>query len=670
VNKKLQLLSLPVGLGLAALALLALSLGASGAPAANAHAFSFAAVCPLPRSFLATYPAWTATGENNDDLLGWCDEGVCIAGAGDVNGDGYADIIVGAPYHDGGETNRGKVYVHHGSSSGPDATPVFAITGRADRDHLGYAVAGAGDVNGDGHADVLVSALGAPGATYKGQVYLYLGGNGGLNPSPAFTATGQADGDIFGFSAGGAGDVNGDGYADIFVGAPWADDGDTDSGKVHVHHGSPSGPDLNPAFTATGSARNDGLGVWVAGAGDVNGDDYADVLVSAYNGYPGTDRGQVYLYLGSSNGLSPTPAFTITGRADGDHLYPAAGAGDVNSDGFGDVIIGASYADGGGSHRGQAYLYLGGSAGLRPSPALTFTGAADSDHLGYAVAGAGDVNGDGYADLLIGALSADAGGNDRGQVYLYLGSSGGLRPSPALTISGAADHDHLGSAVAGAGDVNGDGYADVLIDAVGAPGGTFKGQVYLYLGGRLEINYLHLPIIVKDSLSAPDLVVDSLVATSQAVTVTLKNQGNAPVTDGFWVDVYVDPEPPPTGVNQHWRDLASQGLVWGVTTRIPANGGTLTLSTNDDTYLYPEYSHFSLPLTPGTPIYVQVDSVNLNTDYGGVLEDHEVRGGAYNNITGTLVAEPGLTGPGGAVIRGRPSAALQGETAGLPPRYR
>jgi len=153
---------------------------------------------------------------------------------------------------------------------------------------------------------------------------------------------------------------------------------------------------------------------------------------------------------------------------------------------------------------------------------------------------------------------------------------------------------------------------------------------------------IYLPLVYKDAempAGAPDLVVESLVATSHSVQVVVRNQGTAPVTDEFWVDVYIDPNPVPTSVNQVWHDLASNGLVWGVTaSSLPlASGDAITLTVNDAAY-YPERSIMAWPLAAGIPVYAQVDSVNLDTDYGGVLETHEITGGPYNNIASTVSA--------------------------------
>jgi uncharacterized repeat protein (TIGR01451 family) len=153
-------------------------------------------------------------------------------------------------------------------------------------------------------------------------------------------------------------------------------------------------------------------------------------------------------------------------------------------------------------------------------------------------------------------------------------------------------------------------------------------------GGGTELVYL--PIILKDAIIAPDLIVESLTATTNSVTVVIRNIGTAASVDAFWVDVYLDPNPAPTAVNQTWPQLSDQGLVWGVTQSIPVSG-TLTLTVGD-AYYSTQYSSFSGVVPPGTPVWAQVDSVNLNSTYGGVLESHEISGGSYNNITGPVTA--------------------------------
>lgn len=146
--------------------------------------------------------------------------------------------------------------------------------------------------------------------------------------------------------------------------------------------------------------------------------------------------------------------------------------------------------------------------------------------------------------------------------------------------------------------------------------------------------HLYLPLLFNKAQFAPDLIIESLSATENDLTLTLKNIGTAPVVDPFWVDVYIGPNPAPTQVNQHWWQLAGQGAVWGVNSPL-AVGETLTLGLAD-AYYDPGQSAFQGPIIPGTPVWAQVDSVNLNSSYGGVFELHEINQGSYNNLRSAI----------------------------------
>jgi hypothetical protein len=146
----------------------------------------------------------------------------------------------------------------------------------------------------------------------------------------------------------------------------------------------------------------------------------------------------------------------------------------------------------------------------------------------------------------------------------------------------------------------------------------------------------YLPLVFNHYVPAPDLVVEEIVATPDQIEVVIRNVGDAPVEDAFWVDGYIDPDPVPTAVNQTWPDLTDQGLVWGVETDL-APGEALTL-TVDGPFYWAALSDVSWSLAVGTPVYAQVDSAHAETGYGAVLEVHEIHGQAYNNILGTAVA--------------------------------
>jgi hypothetical protein len=242
----------------------------------------------------------------------------------------------------------------------------------------------------------------------------------------------------FGSSVGTAGDVNADGYADIIVGS-------TGTNKVFVFHGSATGLSSTAAWTAQNAQAGAAFGTGAKTAGDVNGDGYSDVIVGAYafdNGQ--TDEGGAFVYHGSPAGLSPAPAWTAEGDQPGAQFGIDVGAaGDVNGDGYSDVIVGAPLYDNIESAEGRAYVYLGSPTGLATGAAWTAESDQTAANLGRSVAVAGDVNGDGYADVIVGAPVFDDIQADEGRAYLFLGHGGGIAVPPgsvrtlSVTMSGA-----------------------------------------------------------------------------------------------------------------------------------------------------------------------------------------------------------------------------------------
>ena len=420
--------------------------------------------------------------------------GEMVAGAGDVNGDGYDDVLVAAPSNDTGGDRAGEVYLVFGRVTGKlDLSAADArFVGETEYLYTGRGLSGAGDVNGDGYDDLLIGApsycagLGWPGAAYV--VLGPVSGRVDLSTADA-RLMGEEGFDYAGYSVAGVGDVNGDGYDDVLVGAYGHDADGEDAGAAYLVHGPVSGQiDLATADAKlVGEEAGDLAGFSVSGAGDVNGDGYADLLVGAYGhsddgwGEPWA-RGAAYLVHGPLSGtvsLSAADA-TFVGLGIADWAgYSVSGAGDVNGDGYDDVLVGAPGVDDNGSQSGAVYLVHGpvsGEVDLSTADAI-LVGAASSHWAGGAIAGAGDANGDGYDDILVGIYGLG--------VYLVAGPVSGtldLSEADLKLIEEATDDDP--GPVAGAGDVNGDGYDDVLVGADGeSTGGYLAGAAYLVHGG-------------------------------------------------------------------------------------------------------------------------------------------------------------------------------------------
>ncbi len=446
---------------------------------------------------LSASAAWTAESDQIDAFFGQS-----LAAASDVNGDGYADVIVGAWAYTNGQTQEGGAWLYYGSAAGLGASAGWMAEGNQWGARFGYAVGTAGDVNGDGYADVIVGAVRYNnGQTNGGRAFVYYGGATSLATSAAWTADGNQSASAFGLSVGTAGDVNGDGYADVIVGAPSYANGQTYEGRAYVFHGAATG--LSP--TANWAAESNQSGAYFGGAagtaGDVNGDGYDDVIVGAYRFDNGqTDEGRVFVYYGSASGLGTTAAWT----AESDQAYSFFGgplevgtAGDVNGDGYADIIIGAQFYDNGQTDEGAAWVWYGSAAGLVPNGTpLNADWAAESNqasaYFGYSVGTAGDVNGDGYADVIVGAFGYDGDQSNEGRVFVYTGSASGLSPSAAWTAESDQTDPNwftaFGLSAGTAGDVNGDGYADVIVGAARYDRGQAdEGAAFVWHGSALGL---------------------------------------------------------------------------------------------------------------------------------------------------------------------------------------
>ena len=415
----------------------------------------------------------------------------------DLNNDGFADLLMGAPAHAADGALFGRAYVVLGGENlSSDMTLTIDQTA-----YLGWDVDKIGDVNNDGYGDFIVTApLHSGSGIRQGQAYIYLGGPS-LDARADLVVTGDQDFAGFGGvslldGGAGVGDVNGDGVDDFAVNAYAHDGNGVKYGQVFLYFG-----DVNLNSDAdlllSGDQTDSYFGSSVAGLGDVNDDGVDDFIIGASGqdtcGASG-NRGRAYVYFGGSDlneSLNyPNPDLFLEDpdmQDDARFGWALAGVGDINGDGENDFIVGAPGNDAGGSLKGKAYIYYGGSGlGNVPDLSLILPSVLNQDLFGWAVAGVGDINGDGENDFIIGAPGHDGGGSARGAVYVFYGGVN-FDATPDLILYETEDGAQFGFTVEGVGDVNGDGFDDFIIgapfhDADGAVGSN-RGRAYLYYGG-------------------------------------------------------------------------------------------------------------------------------------------------------------------------------------------
>jgi len=408
-------------------------------------AWCILAVAPTFAQTIITHvPLFTFDGDGTSDQFG-----SSVSGAGDVNGDGFDDLIVGASGDDNISGNSGSARVF----SGADGSVLYTFDGDAFLDRFGASVSGAGDVNGDGFDDVIVGVSKdddnrpccQSGAVGSARVF------SGVDGSVLYTFDGDSSRDRFGASVSGAGDVNGDGIPDMIVGANSDNNNGGGSGSAQVF----SGVDGSVLYTFEGDSLGDRFGFSVSGAGDVNGDGFADLVVGALgdsNNGPASGSAQVF------SGVDGSVLYNFDGDSEFDHFgNSVSGAGDVNGDGFADLIVGAIGDDNNATNNGSAQVF----SGFDGSVLYTFDGDSSFDQFGRSVSGAGDVNGDGFDDLIVGARLDSNNGLSSGSARVLSGADGSI----LFIGNGDSPNNLFGISVSGVGDVNGDGLADFIVGA-------------------------------------------------------------------------------------------------------------------------------------------------------------------------------------------------------------
>ncbi len=477
--------------------------------------------------------------------------GFSVGDAGDVNNDGYKDIIIGAKLADPyGRGDAGTAYVIFGKANGfsdidlsNDLTTTnqgFAINGISPGEQCGWSVKGAGDVNGDGYGDLIIGAnLADPQSiTDKGITYIVFGKANNftnidlayLNSELGFYVEGANKDDQSGISVSGLGDINSDGYDDFIIGAHLADDnGRVSSGTSYVIFGKHEFTNFaltqdlastGLGFAIYGAATGDQSGFQVSGAGDINKDGYDDILIGAP--YADADANRVdagisYLLFGGSSFTNVdltnfvgvgNGGFTMYGANSNDYSgFRLSGAKDINNDGYADIIIGAWGVN---SKTGRSYLIFGKATSFdnidlatdltASNQGFIIDGTATDGHSGASVSWAGDVNNDGFDDVIIGA---DFEKNHAGISYIVYGGASvsnvylaNLASFQGFSIQGATEGDQSGYAVSGIGDINNDGTNDFIIGAYAA--NSAAGVSYVIFGNATSTTLMptHTPSVI------------------------------------------------------------------------------------------------------------------------------------------------------------------------------
>jgi hypothetical protein len=407
--------------------------GASGLPDGLAVLFQGS------RQGLGTSPAWVTESPHPRAMYG-ASVAFC-----DYNGDKLADHFVGVPAWFGAGRKAGKVLCFPGSSNSIATQSSWFVPQNRELPYVPTLILSAGDVNGDGCEDLLAGSYSfSKGFPNEGAAFLYLGSKTGTVFMSSWQAYGNITNANFFSSAAALGDVNGDGYGDVAIGAPRISANGRESGRVYIYFGSPQGLQREPGWSADGLAAQMHFGASITRVGDINGDGLADFVVGAPGkGGDSTRPGSVYLYLGSRNGISRTPAWQADGAKPNNGFgFAVAGGGDFDGDGYGDLLVGAPYVKGNSVVEGELSLFRGNGQAFSPQPDWILGGGQTGCRLGTVVRCAGDINGDGFADFAVASShyqtprDGTLPDEGAGRVDVFFGGTNGFRTGQFFPTDG------------------------------------------------------------------------------------------------------------------------------------------------------------------------------------------------------------------------------------------
>lgn len=407
-------------------------------------------------------PTLTLIGEHAEDMFG-----LALAGVGDVDQDGFDDLVVGALYASGSVSKGGKAYLYRGGKSGLDPNPAWTVSGTVADGHLGASVASLTNLTFDGFSDLVIGAHGgAPATMTVGRVLIFPGARNGPAPEAMQVLSNGGPGTLFGYAIS-TGDVDHDGDDDLLVGEPWFQSPTSPTGRALLYLAQPDGPyTKDPVWIKEGSPHSQ-FGIGVDLGGDVNNDGFRDAVIGATTASlspNGSESGAAYVYLGSATGLDSV-AVVLPGKQAGalaglGVLLP----GDLNGDGYGDLVVGAEQGANGEPSEGVAEIYFGSKTGISPYGTSILepnvVGANFGGHLGAL----GDIDGDGCNDFFIGAVRYQVSEPREGAAFVFSGSPSREFERVWFRVGGKAG-SWYGACGTSAGDVNGDGLTDLVVSA-------------------------------------------------------------------------------------------------------------------------------------------------------------------------------------------------------------